>query len=65
VYASDAAGRAAHAARQVTAALGERATKLQAEAVYAMLSHPPVDTIAARRRIADAVIAGGFRMVLG
>jgi hypothetical protein len=65
VYATDAAGRAAHAARQVIAALGQRATKLQPEAVYSMLSHPPIDTIAARRRIADAVIGGGFRMVLG
>jgi alkylation response protein AidB-like acyl-CoA dehydrogenase len=65
VYTTDAAGRAAHAARQVTAALGERAPKLQAEPVYTMLSHPPIDTIVARRRIADAVIGGGFRMVLG
>jgi alkylation response protein AidB-like acyl-CoA dehydrogenase len=60
VYASDAADRVAHAARQVIAAIpdgADAATWLgQARDVIAPV---PFDTVAARRRIADAVIAAG------
>jgi alkylation response protein AidB-like acyl-CoA dehydrogenase len=65
VYATDAADRAAHAARQVAAALREGGEHRPTDAAYGLLNHPPVDTITARRRIADAVVQRGFRMVLG
>jgi alkylation response protein AidB-like acyl-CoA dehydrogenase len=61
VYASDAIDRIAHAARQVVAALEARdahAADLRA-AVQNCAALPGVDTITARRRIADAVIAAG------
>src|SRR5258705_6105836 len=60
VYEGDAADRIAAAAKQVVAALiargGEPSLASHAAQLYA---YTPVDPIAARRRIADAVIAAG------
>ena len=60
VYASDAADRMRHSARQVAAALAA-GDELQTLLVAAgrLTRHTPPDTIAARRRIADAVIKAG------
>ncbi len=61
VYASDAADRMAYAAKQVAAALAARTAipPELADAVGDVARHPACDTIAARRRIADAVIQAG------
>jgi hypothetical protein len=60
VFTSDAADRMAHAAKQVVRALAPRGrgNKL-ADALAPVAAHPGVDTVAARRRIADAVVAAG------
>ena len=60
VYASDAAARLEHSARQVVAALadGDEADSLFA-AVQRLTSHATYNTVAARRRIADSVIKAG------
>jgi butyryl-CoA dehydrogenase len=60
VYASDAADRMEHSARQVVAALAEggEAGSLFA-AVRRLTSHVTFNTVAARRRIADSVIRAG------
>jgi alkylation response protein AidB-like acyl-CoA dehydrogenase len=60
VFASDAADRIAHAAKQVGRALaGAGRNSSTADLVAAVAAHPGVDTVAARRRIADAVIRLG------
>jgi alkylation response protein AidB-like acyl-CoA dehydrogenase len=60
VYTSEAADRVASAARQVAAALTAKgADSSIVSAVDRLTAHAPVDTIAARRRIADAVIEAG------
>jgi alkylation response protein AidB-like acyl-CoA dehydrogenase len=60
VFASDAADRIAHAARQVARALaGGGRNSSTADLAAAVAAHPGVDTVAARRRIADAVIRTG------
>ena len=60
VFASDAADRIAHAARQVVRALaGAGRSSVAGESIAAVAAHPGVDTVAARRRIADAVIRAG------
>jgi alkylation response protein AidB-like acyl-CoA dehydrogenase len=60
VYESDAADRIAAAAKQVVAALSARGGDASLASNAAQLSaYTPVDPIAARRRIADAVIAAG------
>ena len=60
VFASDAADRMSHAARQVARALaGAGRNSSTADMVAAVAAHPGVDTVAARRRIADAVIRAG------
>jgi alkylation response protein AidB-like acyl-CoA dehydrogenase len=60
VFASDAADRIAHAARQVVRALvGAGRSSAAGDAIAAVGAHPGVDTVAARRRIADAVIRAG------
>ncbi len=61
VYTSDAADRMAHAGKQVAAALAARtATSPElTDAVGDVAGNPGCDTIAARRRIADAVIQAG------
>ena len=58
VYVSDAADRIASAARHVVAALaGQGRGESLAATVQPLLQYSGVDVIAARRRIADAVIA--------
>jgi len=60
VYTSDAADRIHAAARQAVMALAaEGLDASQAGTVHRLATHPPIDTIAARRRIADAVIDAG------
>jgi alkylation response protein AidB-like acyl-CoA dehydrogenase len=60
VYASDAADRVAAAAKQVVAALSARgADDSLACGAANLVAHAPIDAIAARRRIADVVIAAG------
>jgi alkylation response protein AidB-like acyl-CoA dehydrogenase len=60
VYEGDAADRIAAAAKQVVAALAARgADPSLASTVQQLTAYTPVDPIAARRRIADAVIAAG------
>jgi alkylation response protein AidB-like acyl-CoA dehydrogenase len=60
VYASDAADRLTHSARQVLTTLAERENRtLPPGTVSRFLAHPGVDAITARRRIADAVIEVG------
>ncbi len=60
VYASDAADRIEHSAKQVVAAIadGDEAQSLLAE-VQQLTSHVSFNTVAARRRIADSVIKAG------
>ncbi len=60
VYASDAADRMEHSARQVVAALadnGEAGSLF--EGVRRLASHATFNTVAARRRIADSIIKAG------
>jgi alkylation response protein AidB-like acyl-CoA dehydrogenase len=60
VYEGDAADRIAAAAKQVVAALAARGADASLSSTVQQLSaYTPVDPIAARRRIADAVIAAG------
>ena len=60
VYASDAVDRVAHALRQVRRALAAqgRGSALD-EALRTLAAFDGVDTVAARRRISDAVVAAG------
>jgi alkylation response protein AidB-like acyl-CoA dehydrogenase len=58
VFAADAASRIVHAARQVANALGERGAQIR-DRLAPLAAYPGVDSVAARRRIADAVLAGG------
>jgi len=60
VYASDAADRMEHSAKQVVAALadGDEAGPLF-DGVRRLTSHATFNTVAARRRIADSVIRAG------
>jgi alkylation response protein AidB-like acyl-CoA dehydrogenase len=60
VYEGDAADRIAAASKQVVAALtAQGADTSLASTVQQLTAYTPVDPIAARRRIADAVIAAG------
>jgi len=60
VYAHDAADKVAAASRQIVEALQPRgASSALAESVPRTTTQPPFDVIAARRRIADAVIDAG------
>ncbi|MET0624776.1 MAG: acyl-CoA dehydrogenase family protein [Pyrinomonadaceae bacterium] len=60
VYASDAADRMAHSARQIVAALADGGdSRALLEGVRALTHHTPPNTVAARRRIADAVLKAG------
>jgi alkylation response protein AidB-like acyl-CoA dehydrogenase len=60
VYTSDAADRIAGASRQVVAALGAAGVDAAVgDTVLNLVRQDPVDTISARRRIADAVIQVG------
>jgi alkylation response protein AidB-like acyl-CoA dehydrogenase len=59
VYASDAADRVAHAGKQIGHAIAARGEQpeLLGAARARVVAHPGCDTISARRRIGDAVIA--------
>ena len=60
VYASDAADRMAHSARQIAAALADGGDSRELlECVRQLTHHTPPNTVAARRRIADAVLKAG------
>ena len=60
VYTSEAAARIASAVKQVVAAMSARdADASFASGVHRLTAHAPTDTIAARRRIAHAVIEAG------
>lgn len=61
VYASDATDRIAHSAKQVVAALAaiDGAPSGLADLVGRFAARPSLDTISARRRVADAVIEAG------
>ena len=60
VYASDAADRIEHSAKQVVAALADGAeTDTLFAGVRRLASHATFNTVAARRRIADSVIKAG------
>ncbi len=60
VYASDAADRMEHSAKQVVAALAdETETADLLDRVRRLIRHPTHNTVAARRRIADSVIKAG------
>jgi alkylation response protein AidB-like acyl-CoA dehydrogenase len=61
VYASDAADRVLHAAKQIVNVLDARAGGSDAlrTAVGEVATHRGTDTIGARRRIGDAAVAGG------
>src|SRR4051812_42057071 len=60
VYANDAVDKVTAAAKQVVAALSARgADDSLACGVQKLVANAPIDAIAARRRIADAVIAAG------
>jgi len=60
VYASDAADRAAHAARQVARALAATGRRPGfVDTLAPVAGYAGVDTVAARRRIAAAVVAAG------
>jgi len=60
VYVNDAADRVAAASRQVVAALNARGVDASlASGVQRLAAYAGIDAIAARRRVADAVIAAG------
>jgi alkylation response protein AidB-like acyl-CoA dehydrogenase len=59
VYVNDAADRVAAASRQLVSALDTRVDASLAAAVPSLAAHGGIDAIAARRRIADAVIEAG------
>jgi butyryl-CoA dehydrogenase len=56
VFAADAADHLAHHARNAMAAIAAPDAAEAIETTHTLLRHPAVDTIAARRRIADAII---------
>ncbi len=60
IYASDAADRMEHSAKQVAAALSDAGNSTELlEAVRRLTRHTPPNTVAARRRIADAIVRAG------
>ncbi|MBA3806669.1 MAG: hypothetical protein H0X14_13275, partial [Acidobacteria bacterium] len=60
VYASDAADRMEHSAKQVVAALADASEAADLlDGVRGLTRHPAFNTVAARRRIADSVIKAG------
>jgi alkylation response protein AidB-like acyl-CoA dehydrogenase len=58
VFVGDAADRIVHSAKQVANALGASGATTR-DRIAPIAAHPGVDTVAARRRIADAVLAAG------
>ncbi|HEX7796665.1 MAG TPA: acyl-CoA dehydrogenase family protein [Vicinamibacterales bacterium] len=59
VYVTDAVDRVVHSARQVMRALGAERSRSMRALITRLAEFDGVDTVAARRRIADAVIASG------
>jgi alkylation response protein AidB-like acyl-CoA dehydrogenase len=59
VFASDSSDRMVHSAKQVARVLAGRGRTNLADLIAPLAAHPGVDTVAARRRIAEAVIAAG------
>ncbi|MFL6253564.1 MAG: acyl-CoA dehydrogenase family protein [Pyrinomonadaceae bacterium] len=59
VYAADAADRMEHSAKQVVAALSDGDSGQLLEGVRKLTRHAPPNTVAARRRIAEAVVRAG------
>jgi alkylation response protein AidB-like acyl-CoA dehydrogenase len=59
IYTSDAIDRVAHAGKQIVNALAGRTERIDAltRALERVKEHPGTDTVAARRRVADAAIA--------
>jgi len=58
VYIADAADRIVHAAKQVANALGDHGAATR-DRIAPLAAYPGVDSVAARRRIADAVLTAG------
>jgi alkylation response protein AidB-like acyl-CoA dehydrogenase len=58
VFVGDAADRIVHSAKQVANALGAHGATTR-DRIAPIAAHPGTDTVAARRRIADAVLAAG------
>jgi alkylation response protein AidB-like acyl-CoA dehydrogenase len=58
VFVCDASDRVVHAAKQVACALGEHGAATRAH-IAVIAAYPGIDTIAARRRIAGAVLEAG------
>src|SRR6476659_2611954 len=59
VYVTDALDRVVHSARQVTRAIGGERSRAMRGLLLRLGEYDGVDTVAARRRIADAVIEAG------
>jgi len=59
VYVTDAIDRVVHSARQVLRALGAERSRSIRAVIARLTEFDGIDTVAARRRIADAVIASG------
>jgi alkylation response protein AidB-like acyl-CoA dehydrogenase len=60
VFASDAAGRLTHSAKQVLATIEDKAeTRALAQLIETIAIRPSFDTVRGRRRIADVIIAAG------
>ena len=56
VFSSDSVDRLTHAAKNALSAIAEADAGAAVDKVHSLLRHAPIDTIAARRRIADAII---------
>ena len=56
VFAADSVDRLTHAAKNALAAVAAPDPGAALQTMHKLLQHPAVDTIAARRRIADAII---------
>jgi len=60
VFSSDAAGRLVHSAKQVVAAVGDKAdTKSLVRLLETIAIRPSFNTVGGRRRIADGIIKAG------
>jgi alkylation response protein AidB-like acyl-CoA dehydrogenase len=60
VFSSDAAGRLVHSAKQVVAAVGDKAdTKSLVQLIGTIAVRPSFNTVGGRRRIADGIIKAG------
>jgi hypothetical protein len=59
VFASDSVDRLFHAGKNALSAIAEPNAGAAIERVHTLLHHEPVDTVAARRRIAGVIIEAG------